>query len=106
MSKRWELSEAAEKRILSRLQETATDARLATPASVLLLEAMQPENFAKPRRALRGLMARWSQAEDQQKRAWVAPYLAELEHELEELRAAGADLLAAIGTFERRKVYR
>lgn len=99
MSK-WEISEAAEKRIIKRVAEYVVEERFGTVASQAIAQAIEPENFARPSRITEELIRRWIRDSDSGLlRTVAANYYVEIMHDNRELRQAGRRLTAAIDTF-------
>jgi hypothetical protein len=99
MSK-WEISEAAEKRITKRIAEHVAEERFGTNAGHAIKLAIEPENFARPDRVVEDLVKRWIRDSDLSLlRTIAANYFAEMMHDNREMRAACRRFSSAVSTF-------
>ena len=107
---KWQMSEAAEKRIKARLSENIKNAfekgGIYFQGCKAVLEAVEPEDFANPRAAAEGLIIKWIRASDEPKwiRAVCADAFDEMRNERKELREAGRDIMNGIRRFGRLKL--
>ena len=104
---RWQISDAALVRVEKRVAAAIKADVDSTMRSVrrpweTLLEAVKPEDFARPRSAAEGVVKRWIQ---EGKMLWFCSSCFEIRcREREELREAGNDLMNGIRAMGRLKL--